>query len=344
MNSTAAALIAKANAETPTPKVAALQSLRDVVSADMPAVDALILENLQCDEPVIAEVGAHILKAGGKRLRPSLTLAAAKLFDYSGARHVKLAACVELIHTATLLHDDVVDESHLRRGRATANDVWGNQTSVLVGDFLLSRAFQLMVSDGELKVLKILSDVSAIIAEGEVMQLAAAKRLETTEDTYMRVVGAKTAALFAAACELGAVINAQEPWEAPLREFGMKLGVAFQMMDDALDYKADEGETGKALGDDFREGKMTLPIIYALKAANAEEKAFFSRTMVELEQTDEDFATAQYILEKYHAIDATLTHAKQVVEDAKALLAPLPASAAKTALLDVADFAVARAY
>ena len=241
-----------------------LSPLLALTAADMNAVNAVILERMQSRIPLIPELAGHLIAGGGKRLRPMLTLAAARLLDYPGTRQHKLAAAVEFIHTATLLHDDVVDGSDLRRGRRTANHIWGNPASVLVGDFLFSRSFELMVEDGSLKVLKILSGASAIIAEGEVDQLTAQRQVATDEDSYLRIIGAKTAALFAAAARIAAVVAERpEADEAALDAFGRNLGVAFQLVDDAIDYASDAGTMGKDVGDDFRDGKVTLPVILA---------------------------------------------------------------------------------
>jgi octaprenyl-diphosphate synthase len=331
--------------DTKKPSDHALDGLKALVHADMQAVNDVILVQLDCEEPLIRTVGEHIMKAGGKRLRPSLTLVSAKLCGYAdGNRHIDLAAAVELIHTATLLHDDVVDESHLRRGLATANDLWGNKASVLVGDFLLSRAFQLMVKDGSLKVLKILSDVSAIISQGEVMQLAIAGAPDTPEESYFKVIEAKTAALFAAGCEIGAVVAGTEDQEAALRDFGMKLGIAFQIMDDALDYAAEQAKLGKTVGDDFREGKITLPVILAYQDGTQEERDFWHRCMQDQEQTDADLPHALEIISKHQGIERSIQRAEQIVEEAKAALSAFPASPAKDALFAVADFSVARAH
>ena len=327
----------------PAPIAKPLPVLRALVKDDLAAVDQIILTQLDCEEPLIRLVGEHILQAGGKRLRPSLTLAAAHLCGYHGTRHRDLAACVELIHTATLLHDDVVDESHLRRGLATANDLWGNKASVLVGDFLLSRAFQLMVADGNLEVLRILSDASAIISQGEVMQLATANQPKTTEEAYLRVIEAKTAALFAAACEIGAVV-AGDPRQNILRQFGMQLGVAFQIMDDALDYAADAEALGKTVGDDFREGKITLPVILAYRDGTPSERDFWARCLERMEQTPEDLAAAIAMLAKHGAIERSIAKARDIIQEAKLLLGDFEPSSAREAMLEVADFSVARAY
>jgi octaprenyl-diphosphate synthase len=317
---------------------------RQITASDMERVNALIIERAQSDIALISQLIHHVVLSGGKRLRPALTLLAARLLGYEGERHVTLATCVEFIHTATLLHDDVVDESHLRRGLATANDLWGNKSSVLVGDFLLSKAFQLMVSDGSLEVLRILSDASAVIAQGEVMQLTTSNELATTEEDYLKVIIGKTATLFAAATELGAVVTHQPQHQESLRQFGMKLGIAFQIMDDALDYVADQSTLGKSVGDDFREGKITLPIIHAFAQGDATEQAFWQRTLGDLDQTESDLDAAFSILKKHSSITFALTRAEQYCSDALAHLKAFPASPTKSALEEIVYFCTHRAY
>ena len=254
----------------------ALDRLTQLVSADLAHVNQLILQHMQSDVQLIPQLAGHIIAAGGKRLRPLLTLASARMCGYRGPRAAGLAACVEFIHTATLLHDDVVDESVLRRGEASANAVWGNKASVLVGDFLFSRAFELMVEDGSLKVLKILSHASAVIAEGEVDQLTAQRQVETSEDHYLQIINAKTAQLFAAACRIAPVVaEAGEEAEDALEAYGRNLGIAFQLVDDAIDYSSDSAVMGKGRGDDFRDGKVTLPVILAFARGDAEDRAFW---------------------------------------------------------------------
>ncbi len=293
------------------PNEDALTALVELVSADMAACNRTIVARMDSPVALIPQLAAHIVAAGGKRLRPLLTLAAARLCGYPGRaggdRHVALAACVEFIHTATLLHDDVVDESALRRGMASANAVFGNQASVLVGDFLFARAFQLMVEDGSLKVLAILSRAAATIAEGEVLQLVTQNDLSTQEARYLEVIKGKTAALFAAACQVGAVV-AERPAEeeAALAEYGLNLGIAFQLVDDALDYAADQATLGKTVGDDFREGKITLPVLVAYGAGDAAAKAFWRRTIEASEQGDADLDRALTLMAGCGAIDATL--------------------------------------
>lgn len=322
-----------------------LSGLRALVESDLKAVNQLIVAQSQSEITLISQVASHIIAAGGKRLRPCLTLAAARLCGYEGERHVRLAACVEFIHTATLLHDDVVDESTLRRGEQTANAVWGNQSSVLVGDFLLSRAFQLMVADGSLDVLKILSDAAAAISAGEVKQLMVSHDIAITQAVYEEVIEAKTAVLFAAACELGAVITDQPEHRDALRRYGHALGMAFQLADDAMDYATSSTALGKAIGDDFREGKVTLPVILAYAAADAIERAFWQRAL-ESEQafTPAMLNEARALLLKHGAIEQALQRADYYRRQAVAALDVFPASVAKRALEDAAAFAVERAY
>lgn len=290
----------------------ALSTLQDLVGDDLKKVNQVIIDNMQSDVPLIPQLAGHIVSSGGKRIRPLLLLIAARLCGYEGQRHIPLAACVEFIHTATLLHDDVVDESDLRRGKATANAVFGNEASVLVGDFLFSRSFQLMVKDGSLKVLKILSDASAVIAEGEVMQLMTSNDTETTEAAYLRVIESKTAKLFEAACQIGPVV-AERPQseEDALARFGMALGVIFQLTDDVLDYSASQAELGKTVGDDFREGKITLPIILAFQRGNDEERAFWVRTLESLEQTEGDLEHAIELMTRHNAFEDTIRKARE---------------------------------
>lgn len=321
-----------------------VERLNTALAADMAAVNATILDRMQSDIPLIPELASHLIAAGGKRIRPLLTLASAALFEYKGTRQHKLAACVEFIHTATLLHDDVVDESTQRRGRASANALFGNEAAVLVGDFLFSRSFQLMTEDGSLEVLKILSDASAIIAEGEVMQLTTANDLSTTTKTYMRVIAAKTAALFAAACEVGAVVAERPVAEiAAMRDYGQYLGIAFQISDDVLDYGAGGAKMGKNVGDDFHEGKMTLPVIDAIGKADSREKEFWARTLQTPEQqTDDDLQTAIGILQRHGSLDASLKMADHYVARGIECLAGLPAHPLRDDLADLISFAARR--
>lgn len=328
-------------------KADALSALTALVQADRAACDRAILANMQSSVELIPQLAAHLVAAGGKRLRPLLTLVSARLCGYKegGSRHVALAAAVEFIHTATLLHDDVVDESLLRRGLASANAVFGNKASVLVGDFLFARAFELMVKDGSSKVLGILSHAAATIAEGEVLQLATQNDLSTSESQYLDVIRGKTAALFTAACQVGAVVaDRPEAEETALAEYGTNLGMAFQLVDDALDYAADQAVLGKTVGDDFREGKITLPVLNAYRAGDEAERSFWRRTIEASEQTEEDLARALELMERRGSIRATLDQAASFVTAAKAALAVFPQSAFRQGLLDVADYTVSRAF
>ena len=320
------------------------ERLSAALSDDMGRVNVLIREKMASEHaPRIPEVTAHLVEAGGKRLRPMLTLAASKMCGYEGENHVRLAATVEFIHTATLLHDDVVDESSQRRGRPTANLLWDNKSSVLVGDYLFARSFQLMTDTGSLRVLRILSDAAATIAEGEVLQLTAAANLSTTEDIYIQVVRGKTAALFAAACEVGGVI-ADMPEEAvlALSSYGDALGIAFQIADDLLDYGGDADATGKNVGDDFRERKLTLPVIKAVALADADERAFWERTIQKGNQQDGDLDKALRLISKHGTMEATRADALLWAETAKAAMRQLPEHALREVLIDLADYVVAR--
>ena len=319
------------------------QTLWDMASDDMAAVDALILECMQSPVGLIPNLGQHLVGAGGKRLRPLLTVATSRMVGYEGDGHHKLAAAVEFIHSATLLHDDVVDESELRRGKKPANLIWGNSASILVGDFLFARAFNLMVETGNMDALGILSNASSVIAEGEVQQLAALRNLSMTEADYMQVIKAKTAALFAAATEVSPVLAERPDAErAALREYGMKLGLAFQLVDDALDYGGFESALGKSVGDDFREGKMTLPVIRAVATADKSEAEFWHRVIVDHNQTDVDLETAVSYIRKAGALDATMDMAKAFSKDAADALDIFPQSPWRDTLQDLAGFVVAR--
>jgi len=332
-----------ASIETGTPP--SLDSLSRLVGPDLVRVNERIIEHMQSPVALIPQLAGHIVAAGGKRLRPMLTLASARLCGYRGDRHVGLAAAVEFIHTATLLHDDVVDESALRRGLATANAVWGNKASVLVGDFLFSRAFQLMVADGSIDVLEILSGASATIAEGEVLQLVTSNDTTTTEAAYLAVIRAKTACLFAAACRIGAVVADRPPGEAQaLDAYGLNLGIAFQLVDDALDYAAHQADLGKTVGDDFREGKITLPVVLAIARADAAERAFWVRTLERQEQGADDLAEAQALLRRHRAIEESLDRARGYGETALAALDRFPAGEERAALAEVVRFCIDRAY
>lgn len=314
------------------------------LASEMESVNALIRERMASQyAPRIPEVAAHLIEAGGKRLRPLLTLATARLCGYSGSHHIHLAATVEFIHTATLLHDDVVDESKQRRGRPTANLLWDNKSSVLVGDYLLARAFQLMTDTGVMRILKILSNASATISEGEVLQLTAAQDLDTDEHTYLQIIRGKTAALFSAATEVGAVIaNAPEDHIRALFDYGDALGIAFQIADDLLDYGGKTATIGKNSGDDFRECKLTLPVIKAVAAANTDERAFWVRTIGKGDQEEKDLAHAMDILQHRGAMEAARQDALKWAERARTSLHILPDHEIRTILNDLADFVVAR--
>ena len=318
------------------------ERLAQALTDDLAAVDTLIRTRMSSEHaPRIPEVTAHLIEAGGKRLRPMLTLASARLMGYAGPYHVHLAATVEFIHTATLLHDDVVDGSAQRRGRPTANLLWDNKSSVLVGDYLFARSFQLMTETGNLPVLTILSGAAATIAEGEVLQLTAAQNLATDEATYLKVVRGKTAALFAAACEVGGVIaGATEAEVAALAAYGDAMGIAFQIADDLLDFWG--GEIGKNKGDDFRDRKLTLPLIKAIAAADADERAFWVRTIEKGKQQDGDLETAMALMDKHGTLEATRAEALAWSVRAKQALARLPDHPLRAMLSDIADYVVAR--
>ncbi len=311
---------------------------------DMGAVNALIAARMASEHaPRIPQVTAHLVGAGGKRLRPMLVLAAARMCGYGGPYHVHLAATVEFIHTATLLHDDVVDESARRRGRPTANLLWDNKSSVLVGDYLFARAFQLMIETGSLRVLDILANASATISEGEVLQLTAARDLATGEDTYLKIIRGKTAALFSAATEVGGVIaGAPDAQVRALFDYGDALGIAFQIVDDLLDYGGATDAIGKNVGDDFRERKLTLPVIKAVAKADTEERAFWTRVIEKGAQRDGDLAHAMALLDRHAALQATRAEALDWAEKAKTAILKLPDTELRGMLHDLADYVVAR--
>ena len=337
------ALVASAEERVKATK-ATLEALRGLVRDDLSAVNRVIVDRMQSPVALIPQLAGHIVASGGKRLRPMLTLLSARLCGYAGQRQIPLAACVEFIHTATLLHDDVIDASALRRGAATANSVWGNQASVLVGDFLFSRAFQLMVEDGSLDVLEILSRAAAIIAEGEVMQLITSNDTATTEQDYLAVINAKTAHLFAAACEVGAVAAGRDDARAPLAEFGLNLGVCFQLVDDGLDYSAAQADFGKTVGDDFREGKITLPVLLAFARGGESEKTFWRRTLEQGDQSAGDLEHAQALIERHGALAETIARARGYGAKARAALDRFADGAEKRALLDILELSIERAY
>ncbi|MGH6658266.1 MAG: polyprenyl synthetase family protein [Sphingomicrobium sp.] len=322
-----------------------LDPLLALVAGGMNGVNAVILERMQSEVTLIPELAGHLIAGGGKRMRPMLTLASAALLGYPGTRHHKLAAAVEFIHTATLLHDDVVDGSGMRRGKRTANLIWGNPASVLVGDFLFSRAFELMVEDGSLKVLKILSAAAAVIAEGEVDQLTAQRQIDTGEDQYLAIISAKTAALFAAACRVAPVVaEGDEGVEKALESYGRNLGIAFQLIDDVIDYASDAATMGKGVGDDFRDGKMTLPVILAYARGAEADRAFWRQAIAGERIGDEDLAHAVTLLRDTDALSETLERATHYGRRAIDALAPFPAGKAKAAMVEAVEFAIARAY
>ncbi len=311
----------------------------------MNSVNAVILDRMQSEIPLIPSLAGHLISGGGKRMRPMLMVAAAELCGYQGTRHHKLAAAVEFLHTATLLHDDVVDGSDMRRGKAAANIVFGNPATVLVGDFLFTRAFELMVEDGSLKVLKVFSKASSIIAEGEVDQLTAQRRIETSEEHYLQIIGSKTAALFAAATRIPAIVaEKSEAEEQALDAYGRNLGIAFQLVDDAIDYDSEVGESGKDKGDDFREGKMTLPVILAYARGNAEERKFWEDAIAGFLTEDEHLAHAVELINRHGCVEATRERARHYAQRAIDAIAGFPAGEARTAMAEAVEFAVARRY
>ncbi|MBA4163529.1 MAG: farnesyltranstransferase [Erythrobacter sp.] len=327
------------------PERPTLDPMLALTANGMNSVNAVILERMQSEIPLIPSLAGHLISGGGKRLRPMLTLAGADLVGYQGTRHYKLAAAVEFIHTATLLHDDVVDGSELRRGKAAANIIFGNPATVLVGDFLFSRAFELMTEDGSLKVLRILSHASAVIAEGEVAQLTAQRRIETSEERYLQIIRAKTAALFAAASQISAVVaECSEDQERALEDYGRNLGVAFQLVDDAIDYDSDAAEMGKDQGDDFREGKMTLPVILAYARGNEEERRFWKDAIIGHRTGDDDLAHAIALIRKHGALADTRERARHFARRAVDAISIFPDGKARYAMTQAAQFAVARGY
>ncbi len=323
---------------SPTP----LAQLSDMLSGDMDQVNAAIMRQMQSDVPLIPQLAGYLIAAGGKRIRPLLTLAATRLFDQTTDRCYDLSAAVEFIHTATLLHDDVVDESAERRGQAAANLIYGNQASVLVGDYLFARAFELMTRDGSLDVLRILSRAAAVIAEGEVLQLSIKNQIDATLDQYLEVIHAKTAALFAAATEIGPHMANQPQHAEALRTYGTSLGMAFQVADDILDYDGDTAQTGKAVGDDFREGKLTAPVLLALQNATFAEQSFWERTMQKRDQHDGDLEQAIAILRKQNAFEGAYALAQAHALKAEAALSSVPASPLRDVLIALPRYVIDR--
>ena len=319
-----------------------IKEIQEIVSKDLQEVNNIIIDNIGNEVPLIKDLSKHILASGGKRIRPIVTLLSSSICNYSGKNHLFLAACVEFIHTATLLHDDVIDESKVRRGVATANDVFGNKTSVLVGDFLFSRAFELMVQNGSKQILEILSKASSTIAQGEVLQLTTINDSNTSKELYMKIIKNKTASLFSAASEIGAILSEEEyTIQKSLKVYGEKLGIAFQLVDDALDYVGTSA-LDKNIGDDFREGKMTLPVIISLEASNLEEKSFWIKTIENLDQSSNDLNKAIELINKYNGITSTLALAKKYSMEAIKSLEIFPQSEAKLALESLASIAVNR--
>ena len=319
-----------------------INDIQKIVSKDLNYVNDIIIDNIGNEISLINDLSKHILASGGKRIRPIITLLTSSICNYSGKNHLPLAACVEFIHTATLLHDDVIDESKLRRGTATANEIFGNKSSILVGDFLFSRAFELMVKNGSKRILKILSQASSTIAQGEVLQLTTINDCNTTKELYMKIIKNKTASLFSAAAEISAVLSNEEHHiQKSLKIYGEKLGIAFQLVDDALDY-AGTAALDKKIGDDFREGKMTLPVIISVQKSTPEEKNFWKRTIENLDQSSDDLNKAIELIDKYNGIHATLNIAKEYSLEAIKSLAIFPQSESKLALESLASIAINR--
>lgn len=325
--------------------IGAVKALRALTENDLAAVNEQILSRMDSPVSMIPDVAGHLINSGGKRIRPMMTLASARLFGYDGDDHVKLAAAVELIHGATLLHDDVVDQSALRRGAETANIIWGNKESVLVGDYIFSRAFELMVAAQNLRVLEVLSRTAGIIAEGEVLQLATQKNIETDFDLYLSVVEAKTAALFAAATRSGAIISGcSEKEENSMNSYGRNFGIAYQLIDDALDYAGFESDLGKTVGDDFREGKMTLPVVYAIARAKPDEKSFWRRVIADGVQNNGDFEQARYFMERDDAVVDTISCAKSYAERAISDVSAAPDNDYANAMIELVEQSVTRGF
>lgn len=323
----------------------AVDRLKGLVEADLEATNDAIRTSMASAVPLIPQLADYLISSGGKRLRPMLVLASAQLCGYSRNLHIYLAAAVEFVHTATLLHDDVVDGSELRRGKRAANLVFGNQATVLVGDFLVSRAFQMMVKAENLRVMDILSNAAAVISEGEVLQLSSVSNIQTTEDTYLKIIQAKTAALFAASTQIGAVIaNATPAEEAALESYGRNLGIAFQLVDDALDYSGERAKLGKDIGDDFREGKVTLPVVLAFRRGDETERAFWTRTIEDRDQKPEDFDHAMGLLTKHSTVQATIDRAQHYGRIAEDALAIFPKSELREVLQDIVAFCINRTH
>ncbi|AEI37555.1 MAG: polyprenyl synthetase family protein [Zymomonas mobilis subsp. pomaceae] len=326
-------------------KPASLDPLMRLVADDMQAVNAVILNRMQSEVPLIPELAGHLISSGGKRMRPMLMLACSRLIGQPETVHYKLAAAIEFIHTATLLHDDVVDHSDLRRGKRTANNIWGNGPTVLVGDFLLSRAFEMMVESGSLRALDILANAAAVITQGEVDQLVSQYQVETDEPRYLSIIGAKTAVLFAASCRIAAVMaGCSDILEQNLANYGQYLGIAFQLVDDAIDYMSDSETMGKGVGDDFRDGKVTLPVILAYKRGDDKDRIFWREAIEGRRISNEDLMIAKDLLVKTDALTDTLKRAHEYGDKAMSSLKAFPDNAVKEALLETVEFTIARAY
>lgn len=322
-----------------------LDLLSSFVQEEINQVNDLIVKRLENPVTLIPKLAGYLINSGGKRIRPLLALAVSKICGYRENRQISLSACIEFIHTATLLHDDVVDESNRRRGQETANIVWGNQASVLVGDFLFSKSFEIMVEDGDLEILKVLSKASSTIIEGEVMQLSASQNTTTQVETYYNIIMAKTAELFAASCHIGTILTDQPDYiRQSFIQYGLNLGLAFQLVDDVLDYTANEEILGKSLGNDFMEAKVTLPVIHAYEKGSIEEKAFWERTFNSLNQKPGDFEHAVELLKTHKAFDYTLEQAQMYSNKARDSLSVLPNRMQTYLLADVADYCVSRIH
>ncbi|EJF86731.1 polyprenyl synthetase family protein [Bartonella rattimassiliensis] len=320
-----------------------LQSLINLTQQDMERVNQFILSMAKSEVEMIPEISNHLISSGGKRLRPMITLASAHMFDYQNDDHIKLATAIEFMHTATLLHDDVIDESNLRRGKSTARMIWGNQASILVGDFLLGQAFKMMVDVGSIEALSVLANAAAVIAEGEVMQLSAAKNIKINPSDYLKIINAKTAALFSAAAEVGPIIaGCGNKERSALRKYGTSLGLAFQLIDDALDYSGSTQNLGKNIGDDFREGKITMPVILAYERGNMVEKDFWKQALENGNNNDGAFAHAQHLMEKYDSITDTIEQAHTYGKHAIDALVPMNKNFAYDALIETVEFCIAR--
>ncbi len=323
----------------------ALAKIKSLALSDLNQMDKIIRGRLSAKVSLVQDVTYHIINSGGKRLRPILLMLIAKLFGYEGTRHINLAASVEFIHTATLLHDDVVDHSNLRRGKPTANQHWDNKSSILVGDFLFSQSFLLMSEDNDMQVLQILAQAASIIAEGEVRQLASIANLNVNIEDYLQIISAKTAELFAASCQVGSVIaKTSQESQLAMYNFGLNLGIAFQIIDDVLDYTASKIMIGKNIGDDFRESKVTLPVILAYRNGDQQEKEFWQRTICQKEQNDQDFIQALEIFSKHKIIAKCLELAEEFTNKARLYINISPDTQIKSALIELLNFSISRSF